>query len=118
MNKEEEKVESFHRKWREVSNYFMELLGKRPDLNAILLLIGIQELGQGVRVFSKEEKQDLMHMAMCKVLSYSGYYELEGQDKEGWIHWKSKIEVPFLELKSQERFIKTHIIEYFDKEMR
>ena len=114
----EEKTESFHRQWRTVSNYFKDLIGKKADINAILLLIGIQELGQGIRTFDKEEKQDLMHMAMCKILSYSGYYEFEKKDQEDWLHWKQKKEVPFLELKEQERFIKTHIITYFDNEIQ
>ena len=59
-----------------------------PTLNAVLFLIGVQELGRGLQRFSKEEKQDLMHIAICKVLSLSGFYELEGTDEAGWPHWK------------------------------
>ncbi|MCS7019480.1 MAG: hypothetical protein RMJ87_10330 [Cytophagales bacterium] len=91
--------------------------GKKPDLNAILFLIGVQELGQGVRPFSKEEKQDLMHIAVCKVLSYAGFYELEGLDADGWPHWKPTAKLPFLNLRLQEELLKQHIIEYFQKEV-
>ena len=93
------------------------LIGKKPkDLNAVLFLIGVQELGKGNRPFSKEEKQDLMHIGICKVLSFSGYYELHGTDKDGWPHWKMIKKVPHLDLLEQEKFLKIHVLEYFEKE--
>jgi hypothetical protein len=92
--------------------------GKKPDLNAILFLIGLQELGTGPRYFSKEEKQDLMHIAICKVLSYSGYYELNGKDEEGWPHWKPLKKLPFFDLLSQEKLLQMHILEYFENEVK
>lgn len=93
------------------------LIGKRPkDLNAVLFLIGVQELGKGSRVFSKEEKQDLMHIAICKVLSYSGYYKLDGLDAEGWPHWVVVRKLPHFDLLEQEKLLKMHVMEYFQKE--
>ena len=77
------------KRWHRLMNSLGETLGKKPkDLNGVLFLIGVQELGKGRRNFSKEEKQDLMHIAICKVLSLSGFYELEGLDEDGWPHWK------------------------------
>jgi hypothetical protein len=93
------------------------MIGKKPkDLNEVLYLIGIQELGQGVKYFSKEEKQDLMHIAICKVLSLAGYYELEGLDAQGWPHWKLIKKLPHFDLLEQEKLLKMHVIEYFEKE--
>lgn len=93
------------------------MIGKKPkDLNEVLYLIGIQELGQGVKHFSKEEKQDLMHIAICKVLSLAGYYELEGLDTQGWPHWKLIKKLPHFDLLEQEKLLKMHVIEYFEKE--
>lgn len=59
---------------------------KKPkDLNGVLFVIGLQKAWAGSKLFSKkEEKQDLMHIAICKVLSLAGYYELEGLDADGW----------------------------------
>ncbi|HET9502244.1 MAG TPA: hypothetical protein VFO93_01800 [Hymenobacter sp.] len=88
--------------------------GRRPDLNALLLLIGVQELGQGVAEFTKEQKQDLMHIATCKLFSLSGHYELARVDADGWPHYKLLNPVPFANLKEQERMLKWHILEYFD----
>ena len=62
----------------------MERFGKKPDLESVLFLIGIQELGDIRKKFSKEQKQDLMHIAVCTVFSTSGYYELSGADEDGW----------------------------------
>ncbi len=92
-------------------------IGKRPaDLNAVLFLIGVQELGRGLQRFSKEEKQDLMHIAICKVLSLSGFYELEGTDEAGWPHWKLVKKLPHFDLLEQEKLLKMHVIDYFTQE--
>lgn len=94
-----------------------QTVGKRPkDLNSVLFLIGVQELGRGAQNFSKEEKQDLMHIAICKVLSLSGYYVLEGLDDNGWPHWKLVKKLPHVDLLSQETLLKMHVLEFFEKE--
>jgi len=106
------------RNWQKLRIKLKEVIGRKPkDLNAVLFLIGVQELGKGTAEFTKEQKQDLMHIAICKILSYSGYYELEGLDEEGWPHWKNIKELPNFDLLEQEQLLKMHIIEYFDKEI-
>ena len=105
------------RKWNALLGEIESIIGKKPkDLNSVLFLIGVQELGHGTKIFSKEEKQDLMHIGICKVLSLSGYYELEGLDKDGWPHWKVIKKLPHFDLLEQERLLKMHVIEYFEKE--
>ena len=105
-------------RWAKLMSMLTESIGKRPkDLNAVLFLIGVQELGKGMKRFSKEEKQDLMHIAICKVLSLSGFYELEGLDSEGWPHWVSTKPLPHFDLMEQEKLLKMHILEYFETEM-
>ena len=106
------------RKWHRLLQMLKETIGKKPaDLNAVLFLIGVQELGQGRRTFSKEQKQDLMHIAICKVLSLSGFYELEGLDEQGWPHWKSAKKLPHFDLLEQEKLLKMHVLDYFEQEM-
>ncbi|EMR01167.1 hypothetical protein [Cesiribacter andamanensis] len=106
------------RRWQQLRLRLGEQIGRRPkDLNAILFLIGVQELGQGRRTFSKEEKQDLMHIAICKVLSYAGYYELEGLDEQGWPHWKMVNPLPHFDLLEQEKLLKMQVLDYFEQEM-
>lgn len=105
--------ENLKSEWDKVIYRFIRLMGKKPSMNSILFMIGIQELGKGKKTFSKEQKQDLMHIAICKVLSFSGYYEFEGYDQDGWPHWKNIQPVPKFDLKDQESFLQAHIIEYF-----
>lgn len=105
------------RQWQQLLGEIERLIGKKPkDLNGVLFIIGVQELGKGYKPFSKEEKQDLMHIGICRVLSPSGYYELAGSDKDGWPHWNMVKKLPHFDLLEQEKLLKMHVIEYFEKE--
>ncbi len=116
MNKRDIELD---KNWFKLCTRLEQMIGKRPkDLNSVLFLIGVQELGQGKKNFSKEQKQDLMHIAICKVLSLSGFYELEGIDKDGWPHWKPVKKLPHFDLLEQEKLLKMHVIEYFEKELQ
>lgn len=103
--------------WEVLLQKLSKMFGKRLDLNGVLFLIGIQELGKGTQHYSKEEKQDLMHIAICKVMSLSGYYVLEGIDDDGWPHWVPTKKLPFLKIHSQEELLKLHVLEYFNEEI-
>lgn len=103
----------FNKQWLKLTESLSEQFGRKPDVNAILYLIGIQELGSGPQSFSKEQKQDLMHIATCKLLSGVGYFELEGTDSDGWPHWKQTKPMPLLNMLEQEKLLKMQIIEYF-----
>ncbi len=86
---------------------------KLPDMNAILFMIGMQELGYLQSKYTKEEKQDLMHIAVCHLLSYDGYYEFEGRDADGWPHYKALKAVPIEGIKAQSSLLQEKIIQYF-----
>src|SRR5258708_7555887 len=89
--------------WQALLVQIDQMVGQKPrDLNGVLFLIGVQELGKGNQHFTKEQKQDLLHIAICKVLSFSGYYTLEGLDKDGWPHWKLIKKLPRFDLFEQE----------------
>jgi len=103
----------FDARWEILMGEMQERFGKRPDLNALLLLIGVQELNQGITTFTKEQKQDLMHIATCRLFSLSGHYEQTQVDEDGWPHYKLLRPVPFANLKEQERMLKWHVLEYF-----
>ena len=49
-------------------------------MDAMLFLIGVQELGRWKEGFTKEEKQDLMHIAVCRLFTDDGHYEFVGRD--------------------------------------
>ncbi|MDO9374774.1 MAG: hypothetical protein Q7T76_10160, partial [Ferruginibacter sp.] len=73
-------------RWLKLRIKLKEKYGIKPDMNGVLFLIGIQELGTAKQEYSKEQKQDLMHIAICTILAPSGYYVLSGYDEEGWPH--------------------------------
>ena len=103
----------FDARWETLMVEMEARFDKRPDLNALLLLIGIQELNQGIATFTKEQKQDLMHIATCRLFGLSGHYEKTHVDADGWPHYKLLRPVPFANLKEQERMLKWHVLEYF-----
>lgn len=100
-------------RWWALEAKMVERFGKKPDLETILFLIGIQEFGQLKEKFTKEQKQDLMHVAVCSLLSSSGYYQLEGKDDEGWPHFRQLKSMPEMNTIEQENFLKDHILFYF-----
>ncbi len=83
------------------------------DLDAIIYLIGVQELGQLHRSYKKDEKLGLMHIAICRLLEPYGYYEFDFFDKEGWPHYKVKEELPTLKAGEQSILMKEAIVHYF-----
>ena len=101
-------------KWQQLTAKLAEQFGEPPDLNAVLFLIGIQEYGKGARDFSKEEKQDLMHIATCCLMSRYDYYQFEGYDSEGWPHWRLVKKIPALTLREQDIMLKKAAVEYFE----
>ncbi len=84
-----------------------------PDLKAVLFLIGIQELGRIQASFSKEEKQDLMHIAVCALLEGDGYYKYRGRDEDGWPHYQVIEAFQIKGSDAQERILKQKVIQYF-----
>lgn len=108
--------QSLDQQWATLLEKLKEITEKEVNMDAALFLIGVQELGQGFRPFSKEEKQDLMHLGTCKVLSYSGFYELDGLDQDGWPHWSLVKKLPAIGLDEQEKMLKMHVLEYFQRE--
>ena len=117
MPKQEQRDIELERNWFRLLNHIEKRIGKKPeDLHGVLFLIGVQELGQARKHFTKEEKQDLMHIAICRLLSSSGYYELEGLDQDGWPHWKLVSNPPNFDLLEQEKVLKMHAIDYFEEE--
>ena len=102
-------------KWEKVKQKISAQFGDGEilDLDAIIYLIGVQELGQGYRDFKKDEKVNLMHIAICRVLEPLGYYEFDFFDKDGWPHYKVKEEIPFLKPGEQSVLMKEAVIEYF-----
>ena len=100
----------------QVKGIAQEFDSETPDLKVFLFLIGVQELGQGPQKFSKRQKEELMHIANCRLFSELGFYELEGLDQDGWPHWKLVKPVPAYTLLEQELVLKSLIVTYFENQ--
>ena len=103
-----------HQRWLELRKKLRDQFGKAPDMNAILMLIGINELGRLQPKFEKEEKEGLMHIATCTLLAPLGYYEKIGVDGDGWPHWDIIKPLPPMDLKEQEEMLKELVLKYFE----
>jgi len=103
-------------RWWQLEQKLMDKFGKKPDLESILFLIGLQETGFIQDNISKEQKQDLMHVALCTVLMPSGYYELDHVDEDGWPHFNQLKEHQAQSLMEQESLLKDHVLFYFQNE--
>ena len=115
----EAQKKSLFERWIILEGELVERFGKKPNMEAILFLIGMNEFqGRIPKIkFSKEQKQDLMHVAVCHLLSKGGHYTLEGYDDEGWPHYRKVKEVETDDnLAAQEILLKEYILEYFDIE--
>ncbi|MBQ0907630.1 hypothetical protein KBJ98_02815 [Flavobacterium sp. F-328] len=87
--------------------------GEDLDLDAIIYLIGVQELGKVHQEFKKDEKVNLMHIAICRLLEPYGFYEFDFFDKDGWPHYTVKEELPPLKAGEQSVLMKEAIVNYF-----
>jgi hypothetical protein len=110
------KMSNLKEKWdflvEKLTNDFSE--GDELNLDGILYLIGVQELGQGHRAFKKDEKMNLMHIAICKLLEPYGYYEFDFFDDDAWPHYKTLTELPNLKAGEQTVLMKEAVVSYFE----
>lgn len=110
------KIIELKEKWsvlvKKLTDKFAE--GDELNMDGIIYLIGVQELGQGHQTFKKDEKVNLMHIAICKLLEPYGYYEFDYFDDDSWPHYKTLTELPNLKPGEQTVLMKEAIVHYFE----
>lgn len=99
--------------WKKLILNLEVQFGDGLDLQAVLMLIGVQELGKGYRKFNKDQKLEVLHIAICTLLEPYGYYKFEGQDEDGYPHWSTVENLPPLKPGQQSFLMKQSIIDYF-----
>lgn len=102
----------FQKNWDELANKINKRFDDTLDVESVLFVIGMQELGQVIDKFTKDQKLEVIHVAVCVILEPFGFYEFEGRDKDAWPHWKTVKELPRLNNDQQEQLIKEGILEY------
>ena len=110
------KISTLKEKWEYLLTKLTDQFADGDELNidGVIYLVGLQELGQGFREFKKDEKVNLMHIAICKLLEPYGYYEFDYFDDDGWPHYKTLTELPNLKPGEQSVLMKEAILNYFD----
>jgi hypothetical protein len=107
--------DDLQQRWWNLEAKLAERFGKKPDMEAVLFLIGMQETGMIKEKITKEQKQDLMHVAVCSLLSTGGYYEMDSVDEDGWPHFKQLKPMPDMNAVEQENFLKDYVLLYFEE---
>ncbi|SDE48742.1 hypothetical protein [Riemerella columbipharyngis] len=106
--------------WEKVELFFQTHFDteKHPSLEVMLFLIGVQELGSGKQNYSKDDKLNLLHIAVCRLLEPYGFYKFSGYDNDGWPQYKELQALPELKPNEQSLLMKKAIIQYFlDEEL-
>jgi len=107
--------EQLKERWEQVVNLCSKRFadGDTMDLDAIVYLIGVQEFGKFDQNFKKDDKINLMHIAICRLLEPFGYYQFDYNDPDGWPHYKVLEPLPSLKAGEQSLLMKEAIVHYF-----
>lgn len=107
--------EELKEKWLQVQKIVFKRFGEKLDEQTILFVIGLQELGLGMKTYKKEEKLDIIHIGICTVFMPLGHYKLIGNDDEGWPHFKNIKKLPEdIKGELQLIYLRKAIISYFN----
>jgi hypothetical protein len=101
--------------WKKIKEALLPTFGEDLDMQAVLFIIGMQELGHGPTKLTKEQKVDVMHIAICTLLEPMGYYLYKGRDEDNWPHWENTGKMPHMTATEQNRFMIERMIEYFKR---
>lgn len=109
----ESHLQMIEKQWKELLKSLNSQFDGELDLQAVLFLIGVQELGKGKVKYSKDQKLELMHIAICTLLEPFGYYNFAGHDQDGFPHWELNEQLPPLSPGQQMALMKESILDYF-----
>lgn len=100
-------------RFQQLQKHLEKDFGPGMDMSAFLFLVGVNELGMGHQTFSKQQKMELMHIAICTLLEPYGYYKFEGRDADMWPHFSLNQALPPLDHQQQQHLLKEALLEYF-----
>ena len=100
-------------RWEQLNRLLQKRFSEQLDIQTIIYIIGLQELGRFKKPFKKDDKINLMHIATCKLLEPYGYYQFTHFDQEGWPHYQLIEKLPNLKPGEQTLMLKQAIVQYF-----
>ena len=115
MQKASVRNEELKEQWETLVSVLTERFSETEsiDIEGILYLVGLQELGQVHKRFKKDDNVDIIHIGICSVLEPFGYYTFDYFDDERWPHFKLLEELPTLKPGEQSILMKESVVHYF-----
>ena len=108
-------MEDLNEKWAQLTKWFEKAFGMESDPESILFIVGVQELGLGVKEFNKTQKIELIHIGVCSILIPLGFYRMSHRDEDGWPHFENIKKLPVLKGNEQDQFMKEALVAYFNE---
>jgi hypothetical protein len=109
----ESHLQELDSRWKRLLKELNDRFESDLDVESVIFLIGLQELGKGFRKYTKDQKLELMHIGICTLLEPFGFYEFLGKDEDGYPHWELKEELPLLSSSQQKAMMISCILDYF-----
>lgn len=104
--------EELNKQWGDLLKRLNIRFDQDFELEGILFMIGLQELNKGYIKLNKDQKMEVMHVAVCTLLAPYGYYTFIGRDPDGWPHFEATEKLPHLKPMQQHLLMKEAVIEY------
>ncbi len=103
-------------RWALFQRWTLNRFGKKADVEGILFLVGIQELGKGfVPDLDKARKEQILLEGTYCVLETLGYYERIGMEGNGHWIWEQTNPLPSeLSKEAEEQMLRRAVLRYFD----
>lgn len=107
--------ENFDKKqWAYFKNDFKQQYGEYPSVISTLFVVGLSIIETELNSLTKEEKQDVIHVGLCEILSQEGLYVKTHVDEDGWPHFKATQKTKTLDIEKQETYLRQRILNYFN----
>ncbi len=107
--------EDLQERWQKLETKLKERSGKQPDLEEVLLFIGVYESGRPPKNFTEKEIEDRKQKALCTIQAPGRYFELMWVDDTGWPHFRNLERVPEMSDDEREVFLKPFVLKYAEK---
>ena len=103
------------RRWQSLLSDVESKFGRKPDVDALLFLMGIQSVGRGFEPdLPKERKQSLIMEGSYLAFETLGLYQRMGLERNGFWIWEKTGDIPKLDVDDQEKLLQIGILNYFE----
>ena len=117
MHKNSSRDEKLKNRWDDLVVFLSDKFSDSEtlDIEGVLYLVGMQELGQVHRKMRKDDNVNLIHIGICSVLEPYGYYRFDYYDDDGCPHFELLEPLPPLKPGEQSILMKEALVNYFLK---